>query len=356
MSDLGRGLCSSFRAALRGARIFCFVLLMDTNLPASQAVAQEVPLRGVPYITNRNILDATGPSRIYGEERGEFDAGFCQVIERRFDILSSVSEATPFNIPDELLRVAQISPRPVNEVLSDLVATSGGLSPLLYTHGFNIDFEKGCRRATMLKENTGLSDRFLWFSWPSDGNLFNYTHDEADLYWSVFDLSYLILTLHAEFQPTPINLAGHSLGARGMMLAIYDVLALRPDIQLGDVILMAPDIDFDIFERLLARVRPNLRSLTIYVAPGDRPLALSEQVHGHPRLGQAGNPVERLQGVEVIDLGDIPFRSATGHNYHIYNIEVWADLYQLLNEGLGATARRNLIQAGPNLWRLQPQG
>jgi esterase/lipase superfamily enzyme len=318
------------------------------------ALAQEAEaVRGVPYLTLRNRTGDTDPARFYGHERGDLDAGHCDIAERRLDILSSVAEAAPFHVPDEILRVDAVRPMPVDEVLTGLAAEADGTDPVLYTHGFYIDFEKGCRRATVLQESANLDGRFLWFSWPSDGGLFNYTHDEADLYWSVLDLAETIVDLEDRFGSGRVNLAGHSLGARGIVLAVHDVAAQRPDVALGDIVLLAPDMDFDVFTRLLPRIRPLVRSITVYVAKADRPLALSAQVHGYPRLGQTGNDVSRLDGVEVIDLSDLQVRSPTGHLYHVYNDEVGDDLDQLLNQGLRAAERRNLVQVSPNLWRLQ---
>lgn len=338
------------------AHLFAFaaLLLASSLLAPRTTIAEEATTRGVPFLTNRERTGDDDPRRFYGEERGDYEAGYCDIAERRLDMLSSVANAAPFYIPEEILRVDAVRPRPADEVLSSLSASSGGVSPLLYTHGFYVDFEKGCRRATVLQESAGLEGRFLWFSWPSDGSLFNYTHDEADLYWSMMDLAQAIIDLEDRFGPGQVNLAGHSLGGRGMVLAIYDVAAQRPNIMLGDVVLLAPDIDFDVFARLLPRIRPIVRSITVYVADSDRPLSLSEQVHGYPRLGQAGNDVAHLGGVEVIDLSDLQVRSPTGHLYHIYNAEVGVDMDQLLNHGLRAAERNNMRQAGPNLWRLQP--
>ncbi|GAA0300720.1 hypothetical protein GCM10008966_21770 [Rhodovulum strictum] len=333
------------------AAIQLAAILMPPVLPA---MAEEAASRSVPYLTIRNRTGDTDPRRFYGSERGVLDAGYCDIAERRLDILAPIADAAPFRIPEEILRVADIRPMPRDEVLSALAASSAGASPLLYTHGFYIDFDKGCRRAAILQRNAGLEGRFLWFSWPSDGNLLNYTQDEADLYWSVLDIAEAIIELADRFGPGVVDLAGHSLGARGMVLAIHDVVAQRPEVKLGDLVLLAPDMDFDLFTRLLPRIRPAVQSITVYVARADRPLALSQQVHGYPRLGQTGNDVSRLEGVEVVDLSALQVRSPTGHLYHVYNAEVGADMDQLLNQGLSAAARRNMVQLEANLWRLEP--
>lgn len=340
MCDFRHALVLSIRA----------VLLVVTT--AGSALA-DPPERGVPYFTIRDRTGDSAPKRFYGEARSDLKAGFCGIGQIELRALTPIREAAPFRVPDEILRVENLREGPSSGLLDALEISADGRPPLLYTHGFHIDFEKGCRRATLLQENAGQEGRFLWFSWPSDGSLFNYTHDEADLYWSVPDLAATIARMADRFGATPVNLAGHSLGGRGMILALYELAYSRPDLRLGDLVLLAPDMDFDIFRKMLPRIRPLVRGITVYVAQGDRPLGLSEEVHGYPRLGQSGNDVASLVGVEVIDVSDLPMMSPTGHLYHIYNPDVGADIEQLLNEGKRAGARRALLRDGPNLWRLQ---
>jgi len=337
---------------------------LSSFIPASQAQAQvqaqvqsqaTEPSRGVPYVTLRNRTGDPDPGKFYGDVRSAPEAGHCDISDIQLTILNRVAEAVPFRVPEEILRVEAVRPLPMEEMLDTLEQTADGSAPLLYVHGFYIDFEKGCRRATVLQEAASLEGRFLWFSWPSQGSLLNYTHDQADLYWSVIDIADTIIALDQRFGPGNVNLAGHSLGGRGMVMAIHDIAAQHPDIRLGHVALLAADMDFELFARILPRILPVVESLTVYVAEGDRPLGLSEQLHGHPRLGQAGNDTGQIPGVEVIDLSDLPVRSPTGHLYHVYNAQVGADLDQLMNQNMRAEARQNMIQAGPNLWRLQPE-
>lgn len=125
------------------------------------------------------------------------------------------------------------------------------------------------------------------------------------------------------------------------------------DVRLGDVVLLAPDMDFDSFSRLLPRMRPIVRSTSVHVTKTARPPALSESMHGYPCLSQSGNDVARLEGVDVIDPSDLQVRGPSGHLYRVSNDVVGADLDQLLNQGLPPASRRNSLRKGPNLWRLQ---
>ena len=306
----------------------------------------------LPFITTRNLTGDSDPINTYGERRGTFSAGWCSVRSTEIAVLSPLAEAAPFRVPDELLRVTAIREADRQAVYNSIGLSDSGRSPVLYTHGFNIDFEKGCRRATVLQKNANLMDGFLWFSWPSDGVPINYTQDEADLYWSAPDLADLIADMSAEFAPEPINIAGHSLGGRGVALSLYVIANHYPDVRLDNVVLLAPDIDFQTFGRILPTIKALANRITIYTTDNDRALKLSERLHGLPRLGQSNNPVERLEGVEVIDLSGLPADSASGHLYHIYGELVGHDLDQLLNEGIDASKRQGLTQIGTNLWSL----
>jgi len=314
----------------------------------------KIDIREFPYFTLRNRTGSLEPGKIYGGERSDLKAGQCKVGELDFGLFSPLAEVAPSFLREELLRVQDASEMDPGTVLARLEKTAGTRGPALYVHGYYIDFEKGCRRAALLQQNAGLEGRFLWFSWPSDGSAAYYTHDEADLYWSVPDLADTIIELERRSGAGAVDVIGHSLGARGVVLALAKVANRDPDIRLGDVVLLAPDVDFGIFERILPRIAPIAGSMTVYATTGDRPLALSAQLHGYARLGQAGNDVSGLASVEVIELSDLPSEGPTGHLYHIYSRAIGEDLRRLLNAGERADARQGLVAQGENLWRFRP--
>ncbi len=341
--------------SLNMAMTVCASIVLGTllsGIPAPAIAQQQVADGQIPFLTLRNRTNTQDPGQYFGDARSDLKAGWCRV--RRLDLsaLGNLADSAPGFIKEEFLSVDQVSETRADVVLDALEKTVGDQNPVLYVHGFNIGFDKGCRRAHLLRQNAELDGRFLWFSWPSDGALTNYTRDEADLYWSVPDIAEAIFEMENRFGADNVNIVGHSLGARGIVLALNEVANRRPEIQLGDVVLLAADMDFQIFERILPRIRPIAKSVTLYVNASDRPLALSEQLHGYPRLGQAGNDVSRLDGVDVIDLSNLPDHDPTGHLYHIYNEGLGDDLAHLLKDGTRAAGRASLTRAGQNLWRL----
>ena len=210
----------------------------------------------------------------------------------------------------------------------------------------------------ILKESLGLEGRFALFSWPSDGAITNNTHDEADMYWSVYSLLVVLDDMIKRFGTGNTNIVAHSLGSSGVMLALVLMSQSHKEDEplLNQVVLIAPDIDVDIFKQYLPLIRPLTRNITVYVSSKDSPLALSRQVHGHPRLGEAGEHLQGLKGIEIIDLSDIPIRAPSGHVYHLNQDIVVEDLIQIINENKTAAQRRNLKQRGDNQWQLQQAG
>ena len=345
-------MCAPSFARLMGVML-CLGAL-SCAFPVPSTAQTEIQALEFPYFTLRNRTGSDDPTDFYGGERSDLKAGACRVEELGLGVLAPLAVMAPNFLREELLRVQTVEEADPGAILDRLEGTAGVRSPALYVHGYYISFEKGCRRAALLQQNADLVGRFLWFSWPSDGGAAYYTHDEADLYWSLPDIADTIIELERRFGAGNVDVIGHSLGARGVVLALAEVANRHPDIRLGHVVLLAPDMDFGIFERILPRVRPIAESMTVYATSGDRPLALSAQLHGYPRLGETGNDVSRLAGVEVIDLSDLPSEGPTGHLYHIYSRAVGEDLRRLLHAGERADARQGLVAQGENLWRLRP--
>ena len=334
-----------------GAVLLC--LGVCAPLEAQQGVTQRTN-NELAFVTVRDRTGETDPEDYFGDGRGTQSAGWCDVRQTAVPALTSIADVAPFRVPDEFMKVTAIRDVPLDEIFEALEASEAERGPVLYTHGFNIGFEKGCRRATSLQDNANLKERLLWFSWPSDGVPTNYVRDETDLVWSAPSLASVIADMADHFAPQKVNVTGHSLGGRGVALSLYILAGHHPDVRLDNVALLAPDMDFDTFAGMLPSITGIAERITIYTTNADRALDLSETLHGYPRLGQSGNPVETLEGVEIVDISELPIDSASGHLYHIYGTQVGNDLDQLLNQGLGAAERTGLKQVGDNHWSLLP--
>ena len=330
--------------------------IAETQVVTDKAPGSNDKSQTVPYITFRDKTGSENASDYFAGGRSTVHAGYCDLSNTSLSLLKPIADNVPFYIPEDIVTLEAIRETELDVLWNDIKDSSHGRTPILYTHGFYVDFERGCRRASLFQKSVGLTGRFLFVSWPSDGALLNYTYDEADLYWSVEPLRQTMLDMNRHFGKGNSNIVAHSLGTRGIFLALV-MMAQSEQVNkplFNQVVLMAPDIDAAIFKQYLPLIRPLAKNITVYVSGNDTSLALSRQVHGYPRLGEPGDHLDGLTGINIIDVSDMPVRYLSGHVYHLYHKTVVKDLAQLLNEGIPASQRSNLKQAGKNYWRLQP--
>ena len=328
----------------------------ETQLDTDKAVSSNDKLQTVPYITFRNKSGNKNASDYFGGERSTAHAGYCDLSNTSLSLLKPIADKASFYIPEDIVKLEAIRETELDVLWKSIKNSSQGRKPTLYTHGFYIDFNRGCRRASLFQKSVGLTDRFLFFSWPSDGAILNYTYDEADLYWSVDPMLQTLLDMNRYFGKGNSNIVAHSLGTRGIFLALV-MMAQTEQVDkplFNQIVLLAADIDAAIFKQYLPLIRPLAKNITVYVSGNDSPLALSRQVHGYPRLGESGEHLDGLMGINIIDVSDMPVRYPSGHVYHLYHKTVVNDLAQLLNKNKPPSQRSNLKQTSKNYWRLQP--
>ncbi len=311
----------------------------------------------IPFVTLRNKDVARGT---FGGQRGPIHAGTCVVSFSPIRVLEDLADSAPFYIPDEKVETVEINDFSVSDLVSGIetsAKTEGG-STVVYVHGYNIDFDKGCRHSAVLQRSLGLHDRLLLFSWPADGNVFKYTWDEADLVWSVPYMADFLKDLARRTGPGGTDIVAHSLGARGAFQALTRIAWQNQDTTLfEELVLIAPDIDVDTFRHDLPLLKKIVNRITIYVSENDKALKLSREVHGYPRLGEAGASLTTFAGVETIDISLISLQRISGHVYHLSNKAVIDDLGLLLRANTPADDRPGLErrkQAGITYWQMMP--
>ena len=157
---------------------------------------------------------------------------------------------------------------------------------------------------------------------------------------------------------TRVHLVGHSLGGRSLSRTIVqDLLPAGVDLSaVGELVLLAPDIDQEIFTRDLAPVLLDAGlSVSLYTSANDKAMASAYMVHGGRRAGDSsgGGPVT-LAGMETIDV-TAANRSILGHSYFEESEMVAEDLADLLSGGARAPQRDRLElveEGGKTYWRL----
>jgi esterase/lipase superfamily enzyme len=329
--------------------------------PAEQASGGESPVEQVDvlYLTLRNKAAGRFFNPHYGGRRDQLRAGVCSMEFKPIWGMRDIAESAPFYIPDQSKDLKTVTEWPESRFWESVSAfkPSDDGNIVLYIHGYNIGFEKSCRNAAIFQRALNLHDRLFLFSWPADGNFLKYPYDEADLVWSVPYLANVLEGIFDRVGNENLDVVAHSLGARGVVRALAKMACGRPATPLlNELILVAPDIDTAIFKQELPALLTAVKRITLYVSENDKALALSQDVHGYPRLGQAGEHLSVLEGIETIDISLSGTRRLSGHIYHLFNPAVIKDLTRLLATGDPASQRPGLEAASLNcqpFWRLQ---
>jgi esterase/lipase superfamily enzyme len=334
------------------ATLLLITLLVCLSTPGSSSAQQNATTVSVFYATNRLYYPQEAPEERYSGERGEPGYGRCEVMFEPIPLVRDVAPNIPFYVPSEsrtLQTVEALSPQLFRQQLQAAVVASGTGSIVVFVHGYNYSFERSCLMVTPLQRALGNNSTLLLLSWPADGNPASYIPDQVDVEWSVPFLADVIAELSYHFGAGHVDILAHSLGSRGVIYALERIRAERGGKAVIDqLVLLAPDFDAQTFAGFLPRLRTLAGRITLYASSNDAPLMVSRQINGYPRLGEAGDYLTVLTGMQTIDVSGIGRNEFLGHEYFYYQPLVSADLVELLTTGKTADERAGLTASSKN--------
>lgn len=303
-----------------------------------------------------------GPGRVYGGERGELEMGMCQVsIPKRHEV-GEVERPSIFRLelqedPTKHVVLLNVQPEPADrfmEALKARVAGSPEQEAFVFVHGYNVTFEAAAQRTAQMAFDLKFPGAPIFYSWPSQGKLLDYTVDETNVVWTVPHLKEFLVNIAQRSGARSVHLIAHSMGNRALTSALqtlsYEMKGTPPLFR--EVILTAPDIDADVFRRDIApAIVQTAHRVTLYASSNDEALVMSKKVHGYPRAGDSGSGLVILPGIDTIDVSSVD-TSLLGHSYYGSNGTVLADLLDLLHDSKPPLQRRWLrpIQLGSLLY------
>ena len=313
---------------------------------AKPAVVASAPVE-VFYGSNRNLLSSDKPGSRFGQDRGDYEVGRVWVSGTK---------------PLEKSRVQSIEPQPAEEFNARLrAAVQAATEPtvLVFVHGFLRSFGQVARLVGEFVVDTEFEGVPVMWSWPSTSNPTRYSVDETNIDWAMADFARFLENLLAHSGASRVHLVGHSLGGRGLSKVLrYELIPSGVDLSsIGQFVLLAPDIDQDIFRDQYAPVLVDagLR-ISLYTSANDKAMASAYAIHGYPRVGDSALGPLVLPGIETIDVSPTN-RSFLGHSYFGESEVVARDLGLLLNHEFPAGSRPGMefvtTDAG-GYWRLSP--
>jgi esterase/lipase superfamily enzyme len=265
---------------------------------------------------------------------------------------------------------------------------------VLFVHGYHTSFESAALTMGELCHFLGRDFVCGIFTWPAGGHrgtLFGYNVDRESAEYAVEDLVKVIRIVGRTPGVERVHLIAHSRGTDTLATALAQlsaeahILRSSPDreFHVGNVVLVAPDLDGDVALSKIFRVfsdpdlpfggnadpgavippSPGLR-VTCYVSPDDKALATANWLFGSvTRLGQidatmlSADQIEAIASLHAVDI--VQVRGTTdffGHSYFISNPQASADLIAMLRYGLRPNEPgRSLEQIAGPFWRVPAQ-
>ena len=294
------------------------------------------------------------PDMAYGNGRGELQMGVCEVSIPRHHEVGEIERPSILRLEfqeDPRLHVVllDIEEQPADVFFSELrgrVQDSAKKEAFVFIHGYNVSFEEAAQRTAQLASDLDFDGAPIFFSWPSQGGLWQYAVDETNALWTVPHLKEFLVAVSRRSEAQSVHLIAHSMGNRALTSALE---SLSHEFQgespmFRQVVLTAPDIDAEIFQRdIVPAILTTAGRITLYASSNDEALKLSKKVHGYRRAGDSGDLLLVIPGIDTVDVSSID-TSFLGHNYYGDNQTVIADMIDLVKESKPPHLRRWLLR------------
>lgn len=236
---------------------------------------------------------------------------------------------------------------------------------LLIVHGYNSSFSWALQQAARLAVSSNYHDRIYMFSWPSAGEgYFSWAKyfsevDKAEA--AQASLQNFITSIVQDRNVTKLDIVAHSMGALQAIRSlerisfIFDRLVpddtktdrpLAERLRLGQIVLIAPDVDRTVFVSNVSTLASYSERVTIYVSRSDCVLRASGWIRGIPRAGvfnakQAPVAFDTRDGSRIYVIDTTPESTpwysfckdgSLGHADHVTDPRVMRDINAILRD------------------------
>ena len=307
----------------------------------------------INFATDRNYNPNLDVNEQFGSQRSNIKYGICKVSIPKIHEIGEIEAPSfwRFEFSEDskkhiVLHESNIlSKEFFFNQLSDNIRKSSRKSSFLFVHGYNVSFANAAKRTAQIAYDLRFDGEPVFYSWPSRAELTGYMADEANIKWAQTNIKNFLIDYLTKSEAEEIFLVAHSMGNRGLTRAIIDVITDNPQLKskIKEIILAAPDIDADIFKRDIAPKMVSLiqKPITLYVSSDDLALEASKKVHGYPRIGDSGEGLILIDGIETIDASGID-TSFLSHSYFADTSSIILDIFNLIKTGKRASKRDKL--------------
>ena len=335
------------RLALERAEAFRFRRMLVTRLGDQDAYR-------FFYVTNRRLgADDGSLEERFGNERervlkfGFFDTE----LEPTLGLGMIINPTDWFQ--NEEIQLKQVQLLDQSEFITQLrqqVQASPLRSILINVNGFRERFPSALRKTAFLSHVLDINSPVLVFDWPGDQGSTprGYRRAQRIAGESGAELAQTLGLIIRQVQPDRLWLVANSMGGEVVVHA-FSVLYQEADLadveaEIEDVVLTAPDVDREEFDRQFKReIAALARNLTVYVSSNDRALLISRVINRGRRLGEGTlnprNPDQSEEAARILELVEpnnelvtlvdvTPVnRTRNFHNFSLETPEFFDDLF-----------------------------
>lgn len=308
----------------------------------------------VLYITNRDLKNnrAACSNKAFSVNSGKsLQYGFCRLnLPKKSRVGSIQPTDDPRADSHVFYRVQSHKALPADIVKASILEKKPE-SLLLFVHGFNVKFEESVMRAGQIAYDLKYQGLPMVFSWPAGADeglaasLINKTYEknyQAALK-SRSDLTELLRWLST--LKIPLHIIVHSMGHQVVTPALDQLSKELSDPFIDELVLNAPDLSVDDFQKFAPALRQLSKRVTVYCSFNDNAIAASETYNSNRRLGACAT----AEGIDVINVSEVDAPSlglGLGHGYYSSR-PIITDVFQLLI-GIQAEKRLFLRKSEPN--------
>jgi len=220
------------------------------------------------------------------------------------------------------LRADRIEKDDAIQLFNEKLAKTPGRQVLLFVHGYNTRFEEAVYRFAQIIHDSKSNVTPVLFTWPSRGKLLAYTYDRESANYSRDALEAVLQAMVKNPKVGEISILAHSMGNVVTLEALRQ-MAIRDKAvasKIKNVMLAAPDVDYDVFRRQIAEMGEKRPNFTLFVSQDDEALSLSAKVWGgQARLGMIDPKQEPYRSelekarFNVVDLTEVKSRDSLNH-------------------------------------------
>lgn len=228
---------------------------------------------------------------------------------------------------------------------------------LVFVHGYNTTFAEGLYRQAQMIHDFDSRGVSVHYAWPSAGDFRAYAYDRESALFARDGLETVLTTL-ARSDVSRIIVIGHSMGAQVLMDTLRQ-MAIRaaPGTldKLSSVVLIAPDLDIDVFRTQALQLAGMDVPIFVFVSDQDRALQVSALLRGRQaRLGSIRDTAQvadlaQVVPLRIIDLTDF---DANGDPMQHFKAVSSPTMIALFN-GLGSVGLEMFRDADPQGGLLQ---